>query len=179
MKKSLLILSDIHGSLTNLATVLKWAKNFAIDAAVFLGDGISDLEKTRAKTGFLCPWQQVRGNNDFGSPYQEAAVFDFGGHRFFLCHGHRYNLYMGMETLIAAARNNGANAALFGHTHVPFRDDADGLLLLNPGILGNPRSRLGPTFAVIECNLGAPPKPEFWGIDFDGSISAIFVGNSL
>jgi len=179
MKKSLLVLSDIHGALTNLTLVLKWAKNFAPDAAVFLGDGISDLESTRMKAGFFCPWQMVKGNNDFGFSHQEAAVFDFGGHRFFLCHGHRYNLYMGMETLSAAARNNGADVALFGHTHIPFRDDADGLLLVNPGSIGNPRSTVGSTFAVIECVPGAPLKPEFWGVGFDGSISAIFVGNLL
>jgi len=179
MKKSLLVLSDIHGSTANLASVLSWAKGLAFGAAVFLGDGLSDLERTRAKIGCVYPWQRVRGNNDPDTSFPESVVFDFGGHRFFLCHGHRHNLYTGMDALAAAARGNGATAALFGHTHIPFRDERDGLLLVNPGSLGNPRSRAGATFAVIECNPGVPPKPEFWGVGFDGNITATFVGNSL
>ena len=179
MSKRFLVLSDIHGSVKTLEAVLNWAKGIAPDAAVFLGDGISDLGRVTAATGFPCPWQMVRGNNDFASQCQEAAIFDFAGHRFFICHGHRYNLYTTTETLVAAARNNNANAALFGHTHVPFIDDAGGILLLNPGCIGNPRSKIGPTFAVIECTPGNPLKPEFWGIDAAGNISAVHVGNSL
>ncbi|MCL2191277.1 MAG: metallophosphoesterase [Treponema sp.] len=179
MKKTLLVMSDIHGSVANLRAALTWAGSFAPDAAVFLGDGISELERTRATMGFPYPWHMVRGNNDFDPLQPEAAVFEFGGHRFFICHGHHYSIYSGKDVLVAAARNNQAGAALFGHTHIPFVDDADGVLLVNPGSIGNPRSRVGPSFAVIECRPGSPPKPEFWGIGFDGRVSAIFVGNSL
>jgi putative phosphoesterase len=95
----------------------------------------------------------------------ESAVLDFCDHRFFLCHGHRYSLYRDYDTLIAAARNNGADAALFGHTHVPSLDNENGLLLINPGSVGRPRSNAGATFAVIECLPETPLKVEFFGID--------------
>jgi len=173
------VVSDTHGYISALVPVLKWAKDFPPHAAVFLGDGIDDLEKATAATGFSCPWHTVRGNNDFGFPYNETAVFDFGGHRFFATHGHRYNLYSGMENLIAASRNNEAGVALFGHTHIPFLDDANGLLLINPGSVGSPRSHAGATFALIECHPGQPPKPEFWGIGYGGNVSPVAVGNSF
>ena len=42
--KRLLALSDSHGHISALKTVLRWAgDNGVIDAAVFLGDGIQDL----------------------------------------------------------------------------------------------------------------------------------------
>lgn len=174
-----MVVSDTHGSVIALTSVLSWAKDVTPDAAVFLGDGIGDLERATIHAGFSCPWQMVRGNNDFGFPHLETLIFGFGGHSFFLCHGHRYNLYSGMDTLATAARNNGADAALFGHTHVPFFDDSNGVLLVNPGSVGSPRSHAGATFALIECVPGEPLKPEFWGIDSAGNISAVTVGNSL
>jgi predicted phosphodiesterase len=54
---------------------------------------------------------------------------------------------------------------MFGHTHVPFFKNEGGLLLINPGSVGRPRSRIGSTFAVIECVEGEPLKVKFYEID--------------
>jgi len=176
--KKLLVLSDTHGGVTALKAVLDWAKdrtppNDAICAAAFLGDGISDLRPAADAAGFFCEWKLVGGNNDYGYSIPSTAALDFGDHRFFLCHGHRHSLYSGYHALIAAARSAGANAALFGHTHVPFLKNADGITLINPGSIGRPRSRAGATFAVIECTEGEPLKTEFWGIGAHGVIRKI------
>jgi putative phosphoesterase len=111
----------------------------------------------------------VGGNNDYGYSLPEAAVFDFGGRRFFMCHGHRHGLYGSYHSLIAAAHEAKANVALFGHAHVPFCKTIDDILLVNPGSLGRPRSRIGSTFATIECTT-EPPKVEFWGLGSRGDI---------
>jgi putative phosphoesterase len=179
MCERLLAISDTHGSSETLAQTLRWAKALKPAAAVFLGDGISDVEKASAKAGFSGRWYKVCGNNDFGFGYKEAAVFDFGGHRFFICHGHRYDLYDGNEVLVAAARNNGAAVALFGHLHVPSVDFVSGVMLVNPGSLGSPRSSVGATFAIIECNPGEPPKPVFWGIGRGGNVSRVSAGKAF
>ena len=178
--KKLLVLSDTHGGITALKTVLNWANgrmppNDTICAAAFLGDGISDLRPAAEMTGFSCNWVYVRGNNDYGHSTPESSVFDFGDHRFFICHGHRYGLYGGYHSLIAAARNNGANAVLFGHSHVPFIKSEDGILLINPGSVGSPRSKTGASFTVIECAAGGPLQVEFWGID-KGEIRKLNIG---
>ena len=189
-RKKLLVISDTHGSIQSLKAVLDWAKNNSppagtICAAAFLGDGIADLRPAAEASEFFCDWKVVGGNNDYGyemmggkssfgaySP-PEAAVFDFADNRFFICHGHRHNLYSGHFTLIAAARGAGANVVLFGHSHVPFQKNADGILLVNPGSIGRPRSRIGSTFAVIECADGEQPKVEFWGIGPRGAIREV------
>ena len=174
------MLSDTHGGVADLKTVFNWAKehtptNGTIYSAVFLGDGISDLQSATNATGFSCDWKLVRGNNDYGYSVPEAAVFDFAENRFFICHGHRHSLYGGYHTLIAAAHSIRANVALFGHSHVPLQKTVDGILLINPGSVSRPRSRIGATFAVIECTEGEQPKAQFWGIGARGQILEVKV----
>lgn len=178
MRKRLLVLSDTHGSVSVLASVLSWAKGLAPDAAVFLGDGIADFEAAASIAGFSCHCHMVQGNNDFGFSHKEALTFDFAESRFFACHGHRYTHRSSLDALVAAARNNGATAALFGHTHVPYAGEADGILLVNPGSVSRPRSNIGATFASMACGEGEPIKAEFWGIDSAGFISAVSVGET-
>ena len=50
--RKLLVLSDSHGKVNALAAVLKWAKNSAVDAAIFLGDGIHAMPRAEAAAGF-------------------------------------------------------------------------------------------------------------------------------
>jgi putative phosphoesterase len=171
--QTLLALSDTHGNLPALRAVFNWAKNHAVTAAVFLGDGAADLPLAAEETGFDCPWKKVRGNGDPDPVIPETDTLDFGGHRFFLSHGHRYALYNGYQALAAAARHVEAEAVLFGHIHVPLLEEEDGILLINPGSVGRPRGRAGATFALIECPPYKRPQARFWGIGPGGKISEI------
>jgi len=179
--KKLLVLSDTHGNVSALKSVLNWAKdrvppNDTISAAVFLGDGVSDLRRATDATDFFCEWKIIGGNNDYGHLLPEADVYDFADHRFYMCHGHRHSLHGGYNTLITAAANSQANVVLFGHTHVPCHKKVNGIHLINPGSVGQPRSLIGATFAVIECPEGEQPKPEFWEIGERGGIRKVKVG---
>jgi putative phosphoesterase len=173
VSQRLLVIADTHGNVPVLNTVLQWASGATISAAVFLGDGINDI--SHATAGSSVEWRIIRGNNDYAFSVPEASVFDFGGKRFFLCHGHHYALYNGYHTLITAARGMNADAVLFGHTHVPYHEDTDGILLLNPGSIGRPRSIIGATFALIECTPEQPFAVQFWGVDSKGGIQEIEV----
>ena len=178
--KKLLVFSDTHGSLYALKAVFDWAKdrlppNDTICAAAFLGDGVSDIGPAADASGFFCDWKVISGNNDYDVSMPGTAVFDFCDHRFFMCHGHRHSLYGGYHTLAAAARNAQADAALFGHAHVPCLKSENGVLLVNPGSVGRPRSKIGATFAVIECVEDEPLKVEFWGLGAKGDIRAVKV----
>ncbi|MCL2266541.1 MAG: YfcE family phosphodiesterase [Treponema sp.] len=180
--KKILVFSDSHGSVSALKNVFAWAKDHlppddSICAAACLGDGLSDISKAADETGFYSDWKIVRGNNDFNIHEPEAAVFDFAGNCFFMCHGHRHGLYGGIFSLLSAAKNNKANTALFGHTHVPFKKNVDGVLLVNPGSVSRPRSGMGSTFAVIECAEGSQPDVVFYGIGDRGSIYKVKVHN--
>jgi putative phosphoesterase len=167
--KKLLVLSDTHGDITSLKAVLNWAKdhippNDTIQAAAFLGDGLSDLQYAADAAGFYTDWKLVCGNNDYGISMPETLTFDFAEHRFFMCHGHRYNLYSGYHTITMAAKNSGADTALYGHSHIPYIKLMNGITLINPGSVGRPRSRVGATFAVIECPENSPINIKFYGI---------------
>jgi len=167
MSNKLLVLSDIHGNMPAIVAVLKWAAGeiAGSDMAVFLGDGLKELSLARQQADLSCEWKKVCGNNDFAVTAPESDVFDFGGHRFYMCHGHRHAVYSGFDRIIACARKAGADAALFGHIHVPHLEDANGLLLVCPGGINRARSNAGETFAIIDCAPEKPLSVRFWGID--------------
>ena len=177
--KKLLVISDSHGSVSVLKAIFNWARerlppNDSICCAVFLGDGISDLQPAADAAGFYSNWEYVKGNNDYNAGFfPDSTVLDFADHRFYLCHGHRHSLYSGYYSLVNAAQSNDADIVLFGHTHVPFCKREGGILLVNPGSAGRPRSRIGSTFAVIECISGETPKVKFWGINSGAEIREV------
>jgi putative phosphoesterase len=162
---TLLVISDTHGSTESLTAVLHWAQRHRqAGALAFLGDGAGDLSQALAWTRFEAPWMAVQGNGDYDARLPSSGILDFAGRRFFLTHGHRYALSDGFGVLAAAAKSQGAGAALFGHTHFPFWEEYGGLLLLNPGSLGRPRSAVGSSFATIECPENEWFRIHYWGI---------------
>jgi len=180
---SVLIVSDSHGNIPALTEVLSWAEadssgNGArgekqpLAAAVFLGDGADDLAPASARAGFTLSWNIVRGNVDVNFSLPGAMLLEIPSgqtvRKLFLTHGNAYNVAEGCRTLAAAARNNGAEAALFGHTHVPHCEMQNGILLLNPGSIGRPRSNVGPTFAVLDCPPAGPLSVRFFGLAKQG-----------
>jgi len=176
--KKLLVFSDSHGNSRALKAVFNWAKdhippNDTIYMTAFLGDGISDLQYAADAVGFYTDWKLVIGNNDYGISMPESLAFDFAEHYFFMCHGHRYNLYSGYNTLIAAAKNAGAEAALYGHSHIPYYKIVNGITLINPGSVGRPRSRIGASFAVVECTPNKPLNVKFFEIGIQGKIKEV------
>jgi putative phosphoesterase len=176
--KKLLVLSDTHGNISALKAVFRWAKdhippNDTILATAFLGDGLSDLQFTAESENFYTDWKLVSGNNDYGISMPEALTFEFAEHQFFMCHGHRYGLYGGFNMLVTAARNAGADTALCGHSHIPYYKTMNGIRIINPGSVGRPRSRIGATFAVIECPQDNPLIVNFFEIGSQGKIKGV------
>ncbi|MCL2210103.1 MAG: YfcE family phosphodiesterase [Treponema sp.] len=176
--KKLLVVSDTHGCLSALRAVLTWANNHmppndTIACAAFAGDGVSDLSQASNAAGFSCEWKFIRGNNDYNHSVPDISVFDFNSHLFFMCHGHRHSLYSGYHALLNSGKNNNADVVIFGHTHVPYLKRVGGILIVNPGSVGRPRSRAGATFAVIECVSGEIPKAEFFQIGTHGTIRKV------
>ena len=176
--KKLLVVSDSHGDTIALKAIFDWAKTQlppagTIYGACFLGDGISDLSRAARASGFYSDWKIVRGNNDYEPSIPETMVIDFADHCFFICHGHRYSLYNGYHSLLAAGRNANADVVLFGHSHVPCCKKENNMWIINPGSIALPRNKIGATFAVIECSEKAALTVEFWGINDNNKISKI------
>ena len=119
-----LILSDIHGETTTLRWLLEevWKQVGPIDAYICLGDGVRDFENAE---GFIrqrdarATMYAVRGNNDFANHVSDRLTIHLGGLKIFLTHGHMQRVKSTMDYLISTARAQGADIALYGHTHCP------------------------------------------------------------
>lgn len=129
----ILVVSDVHGRVDRLYEAIEQQPT-ARDV-IFLGDGLRQAEDAQDRypdrTFYLVP-----GNCDFGSTRIPVRQETFGGKRFYFTHGHRHDVKYTLYRLEMAAREAGADIALFGHTHVPCEEYVDGLYLFNPGSLG-------------------------------------------
>ncbi len=144
----ILVLSDSHREEANLLRAAELEKP---DAVIHLGDHASDAEVLLRAYPRL-PVCRVRGNCDrFETDVQDEAVIEWEGVKILVTHGHRYHVKSGLLTLCYAAIQAGAQIALFGHTHMPYCEESDGLWLLNPGACG----RLFPSYGIIEIKNGA------------------------
>ena len=129
----LLVLSDSHGGRAAIERVLL-KENANIDALVFLGDGLRDLEQA------LTPYPRLRaysvaGNCDYGAlePMDGLAAFDQT--IVFYTHGHMYGVKYDLDTLTDAAAARGA------------------VFLFNPGSCG--RCYTGPdTYGLLTLENG-------------------------
>ena len=142
------IVSDSHGSLKNLDRFRPALGQ--PDALWHLGDCTEDAP--RLAQALNCGFVSVRGNCDPFSDMPLTQLVTWHGKRFLLLHGHTAG---GRLSLLYAAKEQHADAVLFGHSHVPSIETVDGILLLNPGSLSRPRSSAGPSMAVLELSDGA------------------------
>lgn len=157
----ILVVSDTHGDYRSLVTVLGLLGR-SVQALLHLGDGAADVAAA-ARCGVpMPPAYGVRGNVDNDASVPLVRSFDAEGRIVIVAHGHRYPLGDGVSCLFHAAREAGARAFFFGHTHVPDYVEHGGILVLNPGSLARPRGPWGPSFAVVE----AAPSSAFLDVKF-------------
>lgn len=143
----LLILSDSHGSRAEMREAIRRERP---DAVIHLGDYARDAEELSFDFEQL-PILSVRGNCGLAEPPRsEVLVRTFEGVKIFGVHGHRHGVKEGLLRLTLAAREQEAQLALFGHTHVPYCREHDGLWLLNPGECRG----MHPTYGVAEIENG-------------------------
>lgn len=134
-KTRLLVVSDTHGRTKNLEKVL--ARVSPIDYLLHLGDvGIDTYAIERLVN---CPCCFVAGNNDFFSSLPKERVVKICGQTIFMTHGHNYYVSSQKGLLCRVAAEQGATIALFGHTHIPYLEEMNGLMLANPGSISLPR----------------------------------------
>ena len=133
----ILVLSDSHASLGFMRRCVEILKP---DAVVHLGDYYDDGQ-TLGECYPHIRLHQVSGNCDkFRCPPDalEMMCYPVCGVKLFMTHGHRQRVKSGIELLCAEARQYGAQAALYGHTHIPdCHREEDGLWVLNPGSCGS------------------------------------------
>lgn len=143
----ILVVSDTHGDLTHLDDLLSEDDSF--DLLIHCGDICGDEERVRRMVQFA--FLGVAGNMDFSGMFPRDRLIDAAGKKIFVSHGHRHGVYFDTETLGEEAIAEGADIALYGHTHVPEIHEQDGIWIMNPGSLSYPRqANRRPSYGVIE-----------------------------
>lgn len=143
--KRILVLSDSHGSLRYMERAVEM---IAPDTVIHLGDHRTDAEELSRLYPSL-PMLCVSGNCDGRSQDTLTTVLD--GIPVLLTHGHRYGVKNGYTRLEYAAMEQQVKIALFGHTHIPYCAQHEGIWYLNPGTCSGYSK---PFCGIVEINRG-------------------------
>ena len=150
-----LAFADSHGNTSGMQKALEL---FGGDAEYIfhLGDYSRDAEFLRQHSGAKVI--AVRGNCDLASEdlYYEEVILC--GHKIILTHGHKLNVKYTTDRLLYYAQEREAKAILFGHTHVPMAEYADGVWLVNPGSITEPRAGFRSVAKLMIGPWGVVPK---------------------
>ncbi len=129
----ILVLADSHKGFGLMRLAMQTLRP---DAVIHLGDFYEDGQVIAQENPHV-PIHQVPGNCD--TYYVPASVsrllcYSVCGVKLFMTHGHDYGVHGSPIRLLMQAREFGAKAALYGHTHnAVCHQEADGVWLLNPG----------------------------------------------
>ncbi len=148
--RRVLIVSDSHGNNDNVREAIKKAGK--IDLMIHLGDVGRDYLEVERMSGV--PTYIVAGNNDYGRGLRDMCIIYIGEHKCLLTHGHRQHVHFGVDRLRYLALENECDIAMYGHTHVPFLEEApEDVTILNPGSISLPR-QIGhvKTFLIMEID---------------------------
>ncbi len=139
------VVGDTHGKID---IIVKKLQKLGADHLFFTGDFYSDAGKISRRSGL--PFTGVAGNCDWHSKGEQEQILKMCGKRFYITHGHKYGVKKSLNSLYYRAQEVGVDAVLFGHTHIPFCETINGLLLINPGSPSRPRGGAKKSYAIIE-----------------------------
>lgn len=152
----LLILSDSHG-FTNEITQIKERHNLANN--VHCGD--SELAVDAAD---LQGFYVVKGNCDWQAPFPENEVIDIAGLRFYVTHGHLYDVKSSLAALRAQANEVNADIVCFGHSHIAYAEEVDNRIFINPGSIRLPKRSNVATYAILKWESREDITLEYYSV---------------
>ncbi len=145
MKIRLGIIADTHGLFDRKVPAL------FNDVTHILHAGDVDDPQILDKLRQIAPVTVVCGNVD-GGELAELPIFarvEFGGKKILMTHIIGRPTKLNVKTAAEVAREK-PDILLYGHTHIPKRDDLDGIVIFNPGSAGPKRFDYPRTVAIME-----------------------------
>jgi putative phosphoesterase len=79
-------------------------------------------------------------------------TIEIEGKRIFMTHGHKYSVKWDYNRILAKAEMDNADIILFGHTHVAVIDNAQNVLIINPGSISESRSSDSESYAILDIS---------------------------
>ena len=146
----ILVISDSHGNSYVIDKIISAHRD--VKDIFFLGDKTNDIED------FIYMYNDknfhiVSGNCDFASNYPNTDICTVENKRILFTHGNIFGVKSGTGGIIRAAKERNCDIALFGHTHVPKTEYADGIYIVNPGSCSHSRDGAN-SYAVIDIVNG-------------------------
>lgn len=143
-----LIVSDSHNALDVVERLKKIAES--VDAIIHLGDNCHDIYGMLSDSG-----QQhfmVRGNCDADDHSSIDQDWVDSGHTIFITHGHAYDIKSGLLPLSYRAQEIGAHVVLYGHSHMPYTEQIEGVWFHNPGSLSLPKGGTKAGYSIMNIS---------------------------
>lgn len=137
-----------------------------VDVIVHCGDMVDAMAVPLFEA--IAPLQAVAGNNDpaeLHHRFGKRKILEFGDVRIGVVHGHDGS---GRSTLARAQnafKNERVDAILFGHSHVPYCERHDGVLLFNPGSPTDRRRQREYSYGIIRVTGAALDAQLFYYAD--------------
>jgi putative phosphoesterase len=140
------ILSDTHIRKDRSLPRFVWETLEGVDTILHAGDIVSD--GVIEELSLIAPVVAVRGNCDWlVENLPDQIVMDLGGIKVGLTHGHLGKGGSTPERAYNTFKNEQVRLVVFGHSHIPYKDFHNGILLFNPGSTterrGQPHFSLG------------------------------------
>jgi len=138
-----IVFSDAHGN----KIILERIVSFNPDADYIISLGDSELPLNFLVDLDIIP---IKGNypRDAGLVYE--SVLKVGNKKLLLVHGHKFKVQKTLTKLLTHAMDLDVDVVLYGHTHIAKVDKVNTITLLNPGSIKNPRSKLAPSYLILE-----------------------------
>ena len=145
------VVADSHRNDGDLYLVSERLLDEEVDIIFHLGDNYDDGDILE-ETGI--PVHRVKGNNDFGegSFLQKITV---EGISILITHGHHQRVSFFHDGITDKARELGCSCVCYGHTHVPYNEYEEGILVFNPGSLSYPRAGHPKSYGILEVEDGS------------------------
>ncbi len=160
----ILVISDTHRQIKWVDIILEWLKKDKIEAIIHCGDNLSDGNKLQEKYPNLKVYM-VPGNCDNeGYGPNTTLETSIDGIRTMITHGHKHRVNTDLDLLVADAMAMDAEFVAFGHTHVATLVVRDGVVILNPGSLTEPRDGVNRSFSIVTTSNGEIEDIQMWHV---------------
>lgn len=100
----------------------------------------------------IAPVEGVAGNNDgrdIIDRFGFSKILELAGYRIGLIHGHQGYRHTPLNAAAAFA-DQAVDAIIFGHSHIPFNQILQGVLLFNPGSPTDKRAQSEYSFGILQ-----------------------------
>ena len=128
----ILVIGDTHGQLNKIREIFP---------------KLTNLERE-----FGIPVVAVKGNCDGSYSADDFEIIESDYGRILLTHGHMQNVNYRLDNLYYKAMEENCKAVLFGHTHKALVTEEDGIYLVNPGSLTQPRDNSDGSYAIVRTS---------------------------